>query len=114
MARSTAGLVAVFAALGSAACISVLGSFEVGGCPAGQSAVEGRCVALPGTDGGGENPIAVRCTDPGAPTCGPRQQCSDTQGAPACICKPEFAGEGCGLCAPGLQDNDGDGVCEAS
>ena len=43
--------------------------------------------------------------------CGNNGTCSDTTGAAMCICNTGYDGEGCSGCAPGYQDNNGDGVC---
>ncbi len=46
--------------------------------------------------------------------CGNNGTCSDTTGAAMCICDTGYNGETCAACAPGYQDNDGDGVCSAT
>ncbi|MEZ4459215.1 MAG: hypothetical protein R3E66_05730 [bacterium] len=43
--------------------------------------------------------------------CGANGVCSDTSGTPACTCAVGYAGEFCDECGPGLQDDDGNGVC---
>jgi len=39
-------------------------------------------------------------------------QCQDSSGAAQCVCETGYAGDTCGECAPGYQDNDDDDVCE--
>jgi hypothetical protein len=47
--------------------------------------------------------------------CGTRGSCVDVgTGNDVCSCKPGYAGHACGSCADGYQDNDSNGVCEAS
>ncbi|MBN2495033.1 MAG: hypothetical protein JXR96_10615 [Deltaproteobacteria bacterium] len=43
--------------------------------------------------------------------CGPHGHCEDASGAAECVCDEAYAGDGCGECAEGYQDRDGDGEC---
>ncbi|MGV3623385.1 MAG: hypothetical protein ACO1OB_21375 [Archangium sp.] len=44
-------------------------------------------------------------------TCGGHGTCVDTSGAARCSCDALHTGPDCAACAPGAQDNDGDGTC---
>ena len=43
--------------------------------------------------------------------CGANGTCVDSSGASECLCEAGYEGPMCEICAPGYQDNDGDGVC---
>ncbi len=66
---------------------------------------------------GDENPGTIK-DRPHAETCettslncGIHGTCSEASGSPECICQPGYGGVECMECAPGYQDNDGDGKC---
>ena len=46
--------------------------------------------------------------------CGTNGQCADASGEAICTCTDGYVGADCAGCAPGYQDNDGDGTCELS
>jgi hypothetical protein len=45
-------------------------------------------------------------------TCGTKKTCDPTQGI--CVCRAEYTGDLCDVCAGGYQDNDRNGTCSAS
>jgi hypothetical protein len=51
------------------------------------------------------------CASSGS-SCGSKKMCDATQGL--CVCRPEYTGDSCTACAPGYQDNNGDGICTAA
>ncbi len=63
-------------------------------------------------DNDGDGVCLQTCATAGL-TCG-TGTCDDSSGAAACACTASQAGEDCTLCKQGYQDNDDDGVCNAS
>ncbi|MBN2496619.1 MAG: hypothetical protein JXR96_18665 [Deltaproteobacteria bacterium] len=45
-------------------------------------------------------------------SCSGHGECTAVDGAPACSCAEGYAGQTCGECAEGYQDNDQDGICQ--
>ncbi len=43
--------------------------------------------------------------------CGGFGSCDDSSGTAVCACEGHHAGDACGVCADGFQDNDADGTC---
>jgi formylglycine-generating enzyme required for sulfatase activity len=66
------------------------------GCAAGYHQDGGICVA------------DVAC---GADSCSGNGSCDDSTGVVICTCDAGYAGDHCGSCDTGYQDNDGDGAC---
>lgn len=62
-------------------------------------------------DNDGNGTCAAACT---ASTCAGHGTCADTSGTATCTCATGHAGATCSTCAPGFQDNDGDGSCRSA
>lgn len=61
-------------------------------------------------DNDGDGECLPTCAASGE-ACGGHGTCHDDTGAVGCTCDAGYAGDGCGVCAVGFQDNDGDGTC---
>ncbi len=55
--------------------------------------------------------VRPSCVETG---CGPHGKCSITGPAPVCECELGYAGPTCAACAPGFQDDDGNGFCSGA
>jgi hypothetical protein len=56
--------------------------------------------------------VCVQTCASSGTSCGSKKVCDVAQGV--CVCRPEYAGDTCTACAPGYQDNNGDGICAAA
>src|SRR5690606_29821246 len=77
-----------------------------------------RPVLRPGHGRGGGVDRALRPASTCKPDCSLASlgcvhgACDDSSGTALCACEAGYAGALCDACAPGYQDNDGDGTCE--